>query len=985
MATTAKAQYPNGGENNYFVYGEKDGINTSNNGVGQILRSGEILNWVYGGVPYLVGNNYTRQLDLPNAKSMIISGFGYTTTNMDSFWIVALNKAYLFHKQKLIDTVVLPKSYTLSSIVIHKKVNYFVSDSNTISGCYHQHRLQFFKPPTFKSTVIYPQIFYNSAGDLSVGSLHEYYTVDTNGYSKIQYNKFYNGKEYLLNQNRVNSEVPIYQNFGETGIYKIVNNHAIFTGLFGKQFGISAYNNYVPTYENDNVNIYKIDVEKNKKIASFYHASNINIVYPSSSKSYYLSSTSSILRAFEYIKKYPKIYTNNANANFALQQDNMGRIWSGSYNGGFCIIDSNKNRFIYTPNIKINNGGCMLDDKIYLVSEGENNGLLQCSSNGTYRKITKDVTGFINYADTATKILYFGTHKKGLYYTHFSNLQKPQIDWKIVNSKQGLHLFNILTITKDAKDRIWLGHSSRGWAVYYPKQNKATTFLIENNETNFGTLSSCTDTKGTVWLGTKQQGLLYYNNYLSNTVNPKDIKAIEHPLLPKGMTITAMVQHGNWLIMGVTKYYVAFDLATWYSTGKVLVKYLNPQEANFTSETEQNTLLVDKRDSSVWFSTNDMLYQWDFKTWLQLPNYTATPSVDIHYSSIDSTISTTNTFYLQPTQNTINLQVWFQTVDNMPRYIATAFGKVEDSLSFENATLTTHYSYSNLASGQYVFKVLICQSDGSVSYHQYFITVNKFWWQHWWVWMLASLLVFTPFLLWLNGKRKQAILFAEKEEQKKQLANLQLVTLSNQFRPHFILNALNAIGTQLQGKPKAESVLSRLGESVNIIFNHSLNNKPTQSFANEWKLVTNIIQLHQLMYLQNFVCTLPSNEEIQQLERIELPMGILQIPVENALVHGLGNNLDSSNNQINISIGQTEFYVEFVITDTGIGRAKAQQLSNFTKHGMGTKNLFAIIELLNKNNDSKITFVYEDEIYELNSIKYGTKVTITIPKHFKYD
>ncbi|MBK7090104.1 MAG: histidine kinase [Chitinophagaceae bacterium] len=52
---------------------------------------------------------------------------------------------------------------------------------------------------------------------------------------------------------------------------------------------------------------------------------------------------------------------------------------------------------------------------------------------------------------------------------------------------------------------------------------------------------------------------------------------------------------------------------------------------------------------------------------------------------------------------------------------------------------------------------------------------------------------------------------------RKKLANLQLVSLSSQFRPHFILNALNTIGAQMDDKPEAESVLSRLGESVNII------------------------------------------------------------------------------------------------------------------------------------------------------------------------
>ncbi len=984
FSTIAKAQYPNGGENNTYLYGEKDGVNTSNNGVLQVLRSGEILNWVYGGVPFLIGNNYIQQLDLPNAKNLTLSVCGYATTQSDSFWIASANKGYLFYRQKLIDSFVLPSTYTLGAIVTNNNFNYLIANNNKVMGVYYHHRLKTFSPAIFKVNTDYKQFFTNSDGKFCLGILSEYCIVDTNGYGKMQYNNNVTGNEFLLNP-YWNKGIRIYQNKGETGIYKLVNNHSIFTGLHAKQFGLFACNNYVPIHNNGYVNIYKIDTGENKKVASFSLSRNINSVYNFDSKSYYVNSTGSALRLFGYIKKYPKIYTNNANENFALQQDYKGRIWAGSYNGGICIIDSNKSKFIYTPNIKITNGGCVVNDKVYLIGEGFYNGLLQCSSNGSYRKITNNVTGFINYVDPANKILYFGTHQKGLYFTQLSNLEKQKIDWTIVDKKQGLNLFNILTITKDRKDRIWLGHSSRGWAVYYPKQNKATTFLIENNQTNFGTLSSCTDSKGTVWLGTKQQGLLYYNSYEKDTVNPKDIKAIEHPLLPKGKTITAMVQHGNWLIMGVTNYCVAFDLATWYSTGKVLVKYLNPHEANFTSETEQNTLLVDKRDSSVWFCTSDMLYQLDFKTWLQLPTYTATPAVNIRYNSIDSTILENKTFELQPTQNTINLQVWFQTVDNMPRYIATAFGNADDSLTFENITLNTHYTYSNLASGHYVFKVLICQSDGSVSYHDYYITVSKFWWQYWWVWVLASVVVCTPIVLWQNAKRKQAILLAEKEEQKKQLANLQLVTLSNQFRPHFILNALNAIGTQLQGKPKAESVLSRLGESVNIIFNHSLNNKPTQSFANEWKLVTNIIQLHQLMYLQDFVCTLPEEKEVQQLDTFELPMGILQIPVENALVHGLGNNIDTTKNEIAITILNTENRVDFIITDTGIGRTKAQQLSNFTKHGMGSKNLLAIIEMLNKNNANKIAFVYEDDIYERNSRKYGTKVTITIPKHFNYE
>ncbi|MFY7964405.1 MAG: histidine kinase [Chitinophagaceae bacterium] len=998
----AQAQYLNGAENNFYEYGEKDGFIHPINGIVKQYKDGSILGTQYANAPLLIGNNYYSSI--PFFDNRKISGFEISIKNSqpDTFWIVINKKAYLFAQKQLIDSVVC-NDYIVNIMYINNNLSYFTytQDGNWEYlgfGIKQNEKVIHFGKSNFVKSD-FPYFF----------KLHNiYYIAGKSGYCVVNSQGIGAKQNYknLLAQNLAfigqdNDTVAIAFNRNTQQFYTTTNliNFSLLAPQQGNLQQINSQGLISKNYGESKL-VYSV-FGRNTPVAcsfkecitgtfpqttlQFSYPNDIIFTTPATQNSCFIATKNRSLRVFEHIKKFPKLFNNsNSNLIFSVSQDNKGRIWAGSYNGGIAIIDSHKTIYKPTPKLAITNGACAVGNNQILISEG-GYGLLNCNLNGSYKQILKGFTGFILYPDTSTQTLYYGTHFKGLYFTKFNDLDKSTINWQIVDTKQGLTLPNILTITKDKKDRIWLGHSSRGWAVYYPKQNKATTFLIEKSQTNFGTMSSCTDTKGTVWLGSKQQGLLYYNNYTSDTVNPKDIKAITHPLLPKGKTITSMVKNGNWLIMGVTNYYVAFDLATWYATGKVLVKYLNPQEANLTAETEQNTLLVDKRDSSVWFSTNNMLYQWDFKTWLHLPTYNATPNVDIQYGNNDTHTHINNTLYLKPTQNSIALKVWFQTIDNMPRYMATAFGKVDDSLVFSNIGLQSQFTYNNLASGNYVFKVLICQTDGSVTYSNFYITINKFWWQHWWVWLLGCLLILSPLIIWLNAKRKQANLIAEKEEQKKQLANLQVVTLSNQFRPHFILNALNAIGTQLQGKPKAESVLSRLGESVNIIFNHSLSHKSTQPLVNEWKLVTNIIQLHKLMYLQNFEFTQPREEQLKQIETLELPMGILQIPVENALLHGLGNKINATNLQLNININESQDYYTFIILDNGIGRTKAQQLSNFTKHGLGTKNLLAIIEMLNRNNTNKILFEYEDDIYNDNENMYGTKVIISIPKRFKYE
>jgi LytS/YehU family sensor histidine kinase len=239
--------------------------------------------------------------------------------------------------------------------------------------------------------------------------------------------------------------------------------------------------------------------------------------------------------------------------------------------------------------------------------------------------------------------------------------------------------------------------------------------------------------------------------------------------------------------------------------------------------------------------------------------------------------------------------------------------------------------------------------------------------------------VLIPIVLWLNGLRKTALLQKVKAEQDAKLANLQLVSLSSQFRPHFILNALNAIGAGSDDNPEQESILSRLGESVNLIFNHAKEQKTTHSFSNEWKLVLNVIEIHKLIYLKELRLTLPPAQMLSEVADIQVPLGLLQIPVENALLHGLNNRLVPPW-VLSIDIEPLDKFMHIIITDNGVGRTKSATLSNFTKHGTGSKNLEEVVRILNMNSDQKIVIKYEDSIFEDDNRIYGTKVIIEIPK-----
>ena len=689
-------------------------------------------------------------------------------------------------------------------------------------------------------------------------------------------------------------------------------------------------------------------------------------------------------RVFPYIKKYPRIYNHdNSNSIFTLAQDDKGRIWAGSYQNGLSILDDpvspnhapkiirlKKQRYAFM------NASLNYDGKIYLVGETDNGGILRYNMEGQMTKVAPQMpTGFYLYLAHRGNTVYYPSDGPGypVYYCNVKDLGKPFVHWEKLDTTEGILPFGMATMTEDTLGRIWMGHPKKGFAVYDPETKKGITYKTSNHETPIGFISCLTDKRGTVWMGSDNHGLWYYNDY-HKAPTPANIHQINHPLLNTTKRITSMAIYKNWLVMGCYDKICLLNLDSFYQKKKIVLRYLTPQETAFTSYTEQNTMLVSKADGSIWFSTSDMLYRWDIKAWLKLPTYEVKVNAFLQYGNNRLNMNAQNELKLSASIHGFDLSFEYLSPDALPRYARTALVRSGDSVAFSSPGLKSHFSFQNMNSGTYTFYVDVFEQDGSTSRYQYVFVINKYLWQHGWFWVLVCILFFTPLIFWLNASRERAL-------QERKMSQLNVVTMSGQFRPHFILNALNAIGADLKDKPSAESIISRLGESINLIFNYAQQKKVEHHLEDEWTLVKNVIEINRAIYLPNLEVEFTGLELLDIYKNTAVPMGILEIHVENALLHGLRNKpAPPYKLSIVLTADKENLYVE--ISDNGIGRQRAMSISSYRSHGTGTKNLSAVVNILNKFNKNKIETEYIDLPQEKDS--GGTVMKIKIPLDYKY-
>lgn len=242
----------------------------------------------------------------------------------------------------------------------------------------------------------------------------------------------------------------------------------------------------------------------------------------------------------------------------------------------------------------------------------------------------------------------------------------------------------------------------------------------------------------------------------------------------------------------------------------------------------------------------------------------------------------------------------------------------------------------------------------------------------WAIGCVASVVVLL-FLYWLM-KKKRAFL---QERLLNQISRLRMENIRNHVSPHFTFNVLNREISRFKGTDGDRNGLLNLVKILRKSL--ELTEKLSVSLQEELDFVQTYVSLEDERLGKNFTLNV-SVDEILDTSKVIIPSMIIQIPVENAIKHGLTGI--EGEKYLAVSVVSEGAGVRIMITDNGRGYLP-QVMSSTRGTGTGLKVLYQTIQLLNtRNKGEKICF----EITNLaDGVQTGTCVSVYVPCNYSYN
>jgi len=212
------------------------------------------------------------------------------------------------------------------------------------------------------------------------------------------------------------------------------------------------------------------------------------------------------------------------------------------------------------------------------------------------------------------------------------------------------------------------------------------------------------------------------------------------------------------------------------------------------------------------------------------------------------------------------------------------------------------------------------------------------------------------------------------EKNIRKIAALKMESIRGRISPHFAFNVLNNIWAIIDDKENAKAQFDNL---MNMI-RHSLVNteKMSITLGEEIEFVKSFVELQNLR-MDNDLDVEWNIEQLVNLQQ-HVPGMILQIPVENAIKHGLSPKMGEK--KLRIDIGVSSGFLNMVITDNGVGYHPTSIATQGT--GTGLKVLTNTLHLLNQVNTLKMSY---DMVNLATEETTGTRVVIKIPLNYNYN
>ncbi len=567
-------------------------------------------------------------------------------------------------------------------------------------------------------------------------------------------------------------------------------------------------------------------------------------------------------------------------------------------------------------------------------------------------------TPFCSYEDTISKLFYFGTNN-GIY-----SYNKATEELK--NFSTNGH--NVLDIEDDKFGRRWFCTTG---GIYFIDNDSLVKPNYNDSVFSPVYVSCCRDIYGNMWLGNKL-GLFLYDY--------KTVKKVYH-----GVFTFINNCKDSHIIAGNTFGLLYVDLDKYYADDKKGMRYFDRHNGFIGKECGQNGTCVDSK-GNIWIPTSESVVKFmpEYLDYDTTPPRTYLYNLQISGRDLDwdthcsFPVLKDSTYKINWDEN--NLKFEFHGVEyNCPERVMYKYRLLGYSNKWINDS-TGVALYTNLKPGKYTFEVLAGNENGFWTIEPASINVHikpAFWQTLWFlivIIILSIILIVSISFFLFNRKRKRE---KEKQEVEKMLVSMQMSTVNAQLDPHFVFNAISAIGTQVQlnNNDKAYDYFVK----VTRLLRSSLidKDKITRSLDFELKVVKDYLKLQKLRFEERIGYYIDVDKNVNL--DILIPKMCIQVFVENAVKHGIENKLVGG--VISLRVKEKTNYLDVEIEDNGIGREAADKIRK-NSTGIGLKAISNFFEITNKNNKDKAYY----EIIDLYSdnIATGTLIKLKIPLDYKY-
>lgn len=241
---------------------------------------------------------------------------------------------------------------------------------------------------------------------------------------------------------------------------------------------------------------------------------------------------------------------------------------------------------------------------------------------------------------------------------------------------------------------------------------------------------------------------------------------------------------------------------------------------------------------------------------------------------------------------------------------------------------------------------------------------------HQWLYAaISGVLLLAILILVIRRKRDR-----ERWRMQTVMTSLRLANVRSRISPHFIFNVLSR---EVNLHSKAEKDDGNLMGLIKLLRrNLEMTDSVSVSLADELDFVSTYIQLEKEVLGEQFTYVQDIDKDID-LATVHVPSMLIQIPVENAIKHGLRTK--QGKRLLNVQIRCGGEAVEIIIRDNG-GGYREKSLNRGT--GTGMKVITRTIQLLNYYNRTPITMCIGN--VPMDDGETGCEVRFVVPLDYSY-